>query len=47
MRRTILLATVVDPVRGRDVVTLQACTMPDFENRLIVRADRANRAGRA
>jgi sortase A len=30
----------VDPVRGRDMVTLQTCTMPDFENRLIVRADR-------
>jgi sortase (surface protein transpeptidase) len=44
MRRTILLATVVDPVRGRDVVTLQTCMMPDFENRLIVRAERAGRA---
>ncbi len=32
---------VVDPVRDRDTVTLQTCTMPDFENRLIVRADRA------
>ena len=31
----------VDPVRDRDIVTLQTCTMPDFENRLIVRADRA------
>lgn len=31
----------VDPVRGRDMVTLQTCTMPDFKNRLIVRADRA------
>ena len=31
---------VVDPVRDRDMVTLQTCTMPDFENRLIVRADR-------
>jgi len=31
---------VVDPVRGRDLVTLQTCTMPDFQNRLIVRADR-------
>jgi sortase (surface protein transpeptidase) len=47
MRRTILLATVVDPVRGRDVITLQACTMPDLENRHIVRADRADRADRA
>lgn len=31
---------VVDPVRGRDMVTLQTCTFPNFENRLIVRADR-------
>jgi sortase A len=29
-----------DPVRGRDMVTLQTCTYPNFENRLIVRADR-------
>jgi sortase A len=32
---------VVDPVRGRDIVTLQTCTFPDLLNRLIVRADRA------
>jgi sortase A len=31
---------VVDPVRGRDMVTLQTCTYPDLLNRLIVRADR-------
>jgi sortase A len=31
---------VVDPVRGRDMLTLQTCTMPIFENRLVVRADR-------
>ena len=31
---------VVDPVRDRDTVTLQTCTMPDFENRIIIRADR-------
>ena len=31
----------VDPVRDRDMVTLQTCTFPTFENRLIVRADRA------
>jgi len=30
----------VDPVRGRDMVTLQTCTFPDLLNRLIVRADR-------
>jgi sortase A len=32
---------VVDPVRGRDMVTLQTCTFPDLLNRLIVRADPA------
>jgi sortase A len=37
----------VDPVRGRDMVTLQTCTFPNFENRLIVRADRAGDAGLA
>jgi sortase A len=31
---------VVDPVRDRDMVTLQTCTFPDLVNRLIVRADR-------
>ncbi len=30
----------VDPVRGRDMVTLQTCTFPNFENRIIIRADR-------
>ena len=30
----------VQPVRGRDMVTLQTCTFPDLKNRLIVRADR-------
>jgi sortase A len=32
---------VIDPVRGRDMVTLQTCTYPTGENRIIVRADRA------
>lgn len=31
----------MDPVRDRDMVTLQTCTYPIFENRIIVRADRA------
>ena len=31
----------MQPVRGRDMVTLQTCTFPDLQNRLIVRADRA------
>ena len=31
---------VMGQVRGRDMVTLQTCTGPDFKKRLIVRADR-------
>ena len=31
---------VAQPVRGRDMVTLQTCTFPDLQNRLIVRADK-------
>jgi sortase A len=30
----------VDPVRGRNMLTLQTCTYPDPSNRIIVRADR-------
>ena len=30
----------IDPVRGRDMVTLQTCTYPDIRNRIIIRADR-------
>jgi sortase A len=30
----------VDPVRDRDMLTLQTCTYPEGENRIIVRADR-------
>ncbi len=30
----------VDPVRGRDMLTLQTCTLPDLRNRIIVRAAR-------
>jgi sortase A len=30
----------MDPVRGRDMVTLQTCTIPDLKNRIIVRGDR-------
>jgi sortase A len=30
----------MQPVRGRDMLTLQTCTFPDLKNRLIVRADR-------
>ncbi len=31
---------VTEPVRGRDLLTLQTCTGPNFSQRLIVRADR-------
>lgn len=31
---------VMDPVRDRDIVTLQTCTGPGYTQRLIVRADR-------
>lgn len=31
---------VTDPVRGRDLLSLQTCTGPNFSQRLIVRADR-------
>ncbi len=31
---------VVDPVRGRNLVTLQTCTFPDLLDGLIVRVDR-------
>ncbi len=31
---------VIDPVRGRDMLTLQTCTYPDPKNRVIVRAER-------
>lgn len=30
---------VADPVRGRSVVTLQTCTLPDYSRRIIVRAE--------
>jgi sortase A len=31
---------VTDPVKGRDLLSLQTCVGPNFEKRLIVRADR-------
>jgi sortase A len=30
---------VTDPVPGKSVITLQTCTLPDYEQRLIVRAE--------
>lgn len=31
---------VTNPVKGRDLLTLQTCTGPNFSQRLIIRADR-------
>ncbi len=33
---------VIQPVPGRSVVTLQTCTLPDYSERLIVRAELTN-----
>jgi sortase A len=33
--------SVTEPVRGRDVVTLQTCTLPDYSQRLVVQAEKA------
>ncbi len=30
----------IDPLRGRDMVTLQTCTYPTSEYRIVIRADR-------
>lgn len=35
----------VQPVRGRDILTLQTCVGPDYGKRLVVRADRLTVAG--
>ncbi len=31
--------SVTEPVEGRNIVTLQSCTLPDYRKRLIVRAE--------
>jgi sortase A len=33
--------SVTEPVEGRDVLTLQTCTLPDYSQRLIVQAEKA------
>jgi sortase A len=35
---------VTEPVEGRNVLTLQTCTLPDYSKRLIVRAELVERA---
>jgi sortase A len=31
---------VLNPVEGKNIVTLQTCTLPDYTNRLLIRAER-------
>jgi sortase A len=31
--------SVTEPVEGRNVVSLQTCTLPDYHQRLVVRAE--------
>ncbi len=33
--------SVTEPVEGRDVLTLQTCTLPDYSQRLVVQAEKA------
>jgi sortase A len=32
-------ASVKEPMEGKNIVTLQTCTLPDYEQRLLVRAE--------
>ena len=32
---------VTEPIRGKDVLTLQTCTLPDYSQRLVVQAEKA------
>ena len=32
--------TVTEPVEGKDILTLQTCTLPDYSQRLIVQAEK-------
>jgi sortase A len=38
--------SVTDPVEGKNIVTLQTCTLPDYSQRLIVQAELVNVAGK-
>jgi sortase A len=31
--------SVLSPVEGKNIVTLQTCTLPDYTNRLLVRGE--------
>lgn len=30
---------VMSPIKGKEVVTLQTCTLPDYEDRIIVQGE--------
>ena len=34
--------SVTEPVPGKNIITLQTCTLPDYSNRLIVQAERVD-----
>jgi len=36
--------SVTKPVLGKNILTLQTCTLPDYKNRLIVRAELVDEA---
>jgi sortase A len=33
---------VTDPIEGKNILTLQTCTLPDYSQRLIVQAELIN-----
>ncbi len=35
---------VTEPISGKNVLTLQTCTLPDYTQRLIVQAELVNRS---
>jgi sortase A len=37
--------SVLAPIEGKNVVTLQTCTLPDYTNRLLVRGELKNIEG--
>jgi sortase A len=34
--------SVTEPIPGKNVITLQTCTLPDYSNRLVVQAERVD-----
>ncbi len=37
--------SVTRPIRGRNIVTLQTCTLPNYTQRLIIQAERVSVQG--